>query len=587
MIAQPSAAGDVLTTSFSWEMMRCLTTSVAREVERDRDEGYLDLLPMPFGELLPDGRRERFLLRRLIGRGSHGEVFEAVDRLLSPEDGEAVVAIKMMADESHAPAPVHEAQRGWRIRHPNVAVMYEIGFTTDGDGYLVMEYVPGGTLLDLIRTAPLPWDARRAAEFVARVARGVLAVHQAGLIHCDLKPQNILLSDAGEPKISDFGISTTHGVAPARLGESARAGGCMAFMAPEQYRGAPTQQSDLFALGGLLYWLLTARLPWGSTMDEIEAQHRDPADRWLVPSPRAINPAVPHDLERICRKALSPTLAGRHHSASQLIDDLGAFLERRPLVSMHSGPARVAALWFRRRPVTAALTTMAAAGALVGALLIGSLQGRLKEEQQYRATIGQSAKLMGDSYTKWQGRSNEQLQILWFSEWIFGPRVFDNPGAGDVWGKRIDVIRRAAAGAQRPSIEAAMTDLALAYWVTRDGRHAEAATMVGPLRADLAALTAPGDALFLIVDAIDLTARAQAAVEAGDRAAADVVSTQIEALFPRLDASIDARPAQLMLCEALVLLYGEGALDRGPDLDRVRGVQAGLLASIEAAEPPT
>ena len=130
---------------------------------------------------------------------------------------------------------------------------------------------------------PAPYvDPRQAAAFIERIARGVHAAHMAGLVHCDLKPNNVVLSVAGEPKVADFGIAiraTDPGPAVAALDESGddEPLGNLAFMSPEQFRmepGALTIPSDVYALGGMLYWMVTGELPNGSTPEEIRRQVR-------------------------------------------------------------------------------------------------------------------------------------------------------------------------------------------------------------------------------------------------------------------------------------------------------------------------
>jgi eukaryotic-like serine/threonine-protein kinase len=198
-----------------------------------------------------------------------------------------------------------------------------------------MEFCPGGSLADRARERPL--TPREAARLVQQTASGVAAAHAAGLVHRDLKPQNVLLTDDGTPKVSDFGLAK-------RLDESAegltRTGdilGTPSFMAPEQAFGNAKgvgREADVYALGAVLYDLLCGRPPFiGPSPVEtlIRVVSEDPEQ------PRRLRAEIPRDLEAICLKCLEKDPRKRYPTAAELAQDLACFLAGEPVSSIRSG----------------------------------------------------------------------------------------------------------------------------------------------------------------------------------------------------------------------------------------------------------
>jgi hypothetical protein len=297
-----------------------------------------EMMPWPCPSDFGPGGRYR--LEELLAASAGGLIYRATDKKLSSEGFEAQVALKVLRDRPGA----KEALASRRAVHPNALAVLDQG-EHESASYIVAELVDGGDLSELA----LPLNPRRACELVAKIARAVQAAHSAGIVHCDLKPANVLLTKSGEPKLCDFGLSRWSS------DEEGEARGNTAFMSPEQYRreeNALTPPSDIYALGGLLYHLLTGKLPHGTTPDEVSRHHREGLP---VPSPR-----VDRDLDLLCQRATAGSRAARYDSAGQLADDLDAWLQREAIAWTRPSPQRRAVLWSRRRPVRALACAAAA-----------------------------------------------------------------------------------------------------------------------------------------------------------------------------------------------------------------------------------
>lgn len=339
-------------------------------------------LPRDFGPRLLDGRG-RYTLTRLIGAGASGTVYAATDRHLSEPDRPAEVAIKVLAsrraDAWLTRRLTEEATKARRVDHPAVVRVLDRGGDQTDSPYIIYELVKGGDLQTWFEQQHKRVAVRRAVEIVAQIARGVQAAHAAGLVHSDLKPANVLLDESGRAKVADFGIAARLQWAlqdespdPAPVGLM----GNMAFIAPEQFRGEPgcfSVPADIYALGGVLYAMLTGEYPNGDTPAEVARHHGDAdAATVYVPKPvRSIRPEVNASLEAICARALASAPGDRHPSAAALADDLEAWLEYRPIAWQKPSPAQVFGLWIRRRPTVAASITVAVVLLITGLISTG------------------------------------------------------------------------------------------------------------------------------------------------------------------------------------------------------------------------
>ena len=230
----------------------------------------------------------RYLVQRTLGRGGMGAIFLAVDQDLGRP-----VAMKILEAQSRESYERfrREAMAVARIVHPNVVQIHEVGFDASVP-FLVMEFVAGGSLGDLLRdpNEPLPMDPIRATRIVAGVARGLGAAHAAGIVHRDVKPANILLAkrDADVAKVADFGIAKLSG--NESLTREGSFIGTVGYLAPEQAVGKEvTPRSDVYSLGVTFYRMLTGQHAFdGSTAEVLRATVRQ-----AVPDPREVDPTIP------------------------------------------------------------------------------------------------------------------------------------------------------------------------------------------------------------------------------------------------------------------------------------------------------
>jgi serine/threonine protein kinase len=235
-------------------------------------------LPHRVGPPAPDGA-PRYELLEHLGSGAQATVYRAVDRTLTDEEDEnaaaIAVAVKLFAapinpdDRAHA---LDEPRLARKVRHPNVLEVSDAGFTSEGWVYMVAETVDAKSLL-VWRRAQQRVGVRQAVMIARDAARGLAAVHAQGLVHCDVAPTNILVTDAGRVLVADFGCALREEGSAGSSG-----GGTPAFMPVEAWRdGVASQAADVAGLAGVLFWLLTDLFPNGQSEEEILDSADDPA----------------------------------------------------------------------------------------------------------------------------------------------------------------------------------------------------------------------------------------------------------------------------------------------------------------------
>ena len=302
--------------------------------------------------------------QEVLGHGGMGIVYRARHVPLNRS-----VALKMLLTGAHASPEsrarfLREAKAVAGLRHPNIVQVHDMG-EHDGQPYFTMEFVEGGNLAQKLAGTPQP--SRQAATLVATLAQAVEAAHQSGIVHRDLKPANILLTADGTPKISDFGLARRLD-GEAGLTLTGTTVGTPSYMAPEQAEARPFTCGpavDIYALGAILYELLTGRPPFraqtaAETVRQVISQ--DP----VLPS--RLNSKVPRDLETICLKCLHKEPHLRYAGAAALAADLRRFLGGEAIAARPDGRLAWLARRVRRRPV---LTASVAVGTLFTVALLG------------------------------------------------------------------------------------------------------------------------------------------------------------------------------------------------------------------------
>jgi eukaryotic-like serine/threonine-protein kinase len=261
----------------------------------------------------------RYELQELVGSGGMSNVFRAYDRLL-----ERSVAIKVLheqfgQDDDYVERFRREARSVAQLAHPNIVTVIDRG-EQDGRQYIVFEYIEGENLKALVADGALPVD--EALDYGLQVARALDFAHKRGLVHRDVKPQNVLLNEDGQAKVTDFGIARSLDVQG--VTQTGTVLGTSDYIAPEQARGDRVdQKTDIYSLGTVLYELLTGEVPYeGDNFVVVAMQHVNAP----VPSVRDRRPDVPYRLDHAVRRAMAKEPEDRFPSMEELIHELEACL---------------------------------------------------------------------------------------------------------------------------------------------------------------------------------------------------------------------------------------------------------------------
>src|SRR5579875_1077405 len=271
---------------------------------------------------------ERYELTHLVARGGMAEVYRAQDRLLDRPVALKVLFPELSVDRAFVERFRREAQAAARLSHPNIVPVFDWGEDA-GAYFIVMEYVEGRPLSAVLRESG-PLDPARAAEIASQVAAALASAHRHGVVHRDIKPGNVLITDDGQVKVTDFGIARAVNTEDS-LTQTGAVMGTATYFSPEQAEGLGVDaRSDIYSLGVVLFEMLTGRPPFlGDTPVSVASKHvRD-----VPPTPREIVETVPVELEAVVMKAMAKQPAQRYQGAEDFQADLGRFLEGRPVVA--------------------------------------------------------------------------------------------------------------------------------------------------------------------------------------------------------------------------------------------------------------
>jgi tRNA A-37 threonylcarbamoyl transferase component Bud32/tetratricopeptide (TPR) repeat protein len=317
-------------------------------------------------------------LLETIGEGGMGVVYRARQIRLNREVALKMIRAGRFSTTGEIERFSREAEAAAGLAHPGIVPVFEIG-VEEGRHYFTMALIDGLSLADHLKNAGGPLEPKSATELMCRVAEAVHYAHEHGVIHRDLKPANILLDEHDMPRVVDFGLAkqveTESG-----LTFTGQVLGTPSFMSPEQAAGETTlvgPSSDVYALGAVLYALLTGRPPFSAasvTETLRQVQHDEPV------RPRHLNSALPRDLETICLKCLAKEPSKRYASAQEMADELTRYLAGRPILARPVGTIAVVARWCRRNPLATSFIGFLATFVPVVIALLLSMNVRLAQE---------------------------------------------------------------------------------------------------------------------------------------------------------------------------------------------------------------
>jgi eukaryotic-like serine/threonine-protein kinase len=419
-----------------------------------------------------------YVLEQEIAAGGMGVVYRARHVELG-----RTVAVKLLLLGRHASAESidrfrREARSAAALNHPNIVTIHDVG-EFEGQHFLTMDFVDGRNLAEELRLS-LP-SPRRAAERLRVLAEAIQHAHVQGVVHRDLKPSNILIDSLGAVRITDFGLAKQLD-GSGDLTETGRVLGSPYYLSPEAAAGHTSTLgplSDIYALGAVLYEMLTGRPPFlAATLTEtlLRIRESEPV------APRALNPGIPRDLETICLRCLEKDPVRRFPTAQALADDLGRWLDGRPIEARPAGRAERLWKWSRRQPRLAAMsavTLLAVTLALVtlGVSNVSTRAARRQAETSAEARRRSLLRLNVQTGNRLVNEGEALTGLAWFVEAL--ALAGDDAASNDLQRRRLGAVLRLSPGLDRVWFhDAFVTDVRF----SPDGAQVAAAALDHPAR---------------------------------------------------------------------------------------------------------
>lgn len=273
---------------------------------------------------------DRYEILEVIGAGGMAVVYKAMCHRLNRYVAVKILRDELANDEEFRKRFQTEAQAVAMLSHPNIVSVYDVSHS-DGVEYIVMELIEGVTLMQYMKKkGALGW--KEALHFAVQISKALEHAHEKGIVHRDIKPQNIMILKDGTIKVADFGIAALES---AQEKKSDQTVGSVHYIAPEQARGEqPDPRSDIYSLGVVMYEMLTGKMPYdGDTAEQVAMKH---ITGHPVP-PQELNPEIPEELAAITLKAMNSDINARYQSASELLRDLEDFRKQQAAANLGSG----------------------------------------------------------------------------------------------------------------------------------------------------------------------------------------------------------------------------------------------------------